>query len=200
MIKLFNRWPINVFIIQKRTGGGKIVKKTRAQRRTGKDGTVRYILKNGKTIPPVLYEKMTDDNHLFVYQDKTENYAAMDIQEPGERTDNDENIGKKTVNTENMKNPLHPVVFEPAKITGIDVNVKNWAINSLKKDREKWMEEGFWKKYGHFIAPAVLLIAASLMIYISLEKLIALDQISANAINRLTELLKNKAASGAAGW
>jgi len=193
-MKIFNRWPIKVFLIQERAKGGRKIKQMRAQRRSEKDGTVRYILKNGKTIPPVLYKYITNDNYLFLFQDKTENFAVMDMKKPESSGLEDEDI----VDTNDIENPIHPVSFEEAKITGIDTNVKNWAINSLKKDREKWMQDTFWEKYGHFIAPAVLLIAASIMIYISLEKIIALDQISTNAVNKLAEILKQKVATG--GW
>jgi hypothetical protein len=176
-------WPIRVILINARASGGMTVQYTRAQRRTSQEGEVSYVLKDGKTIPPVLYKNITSDNTLFLYCDKSESFGTMSVEKPK---------GGRGLRISGMKGNFRPVEIVPAKITGIDTNVKNWAINSAKKGFKLWQDPGFFAKYGHFVATVAVLIAIGIMIYISLEKIIELDEISVGSMQYLAQLLEGK--------
>lgn len=157
---MFDRWPINVKIFQKRAGGSWQVKETKAERLKKKDGKITYRLKNGKSIPPIKYENLLNDNTLLLQQDQEGSYAPMKVSE--------------------------------GEIKGIDVNVKNWAIEDAKEDLDLWKDPGFFAKYGHFIATAGVLITIGVMIYISLEKIIELNQVGAQALQHLKQIMETK--------
>lgn len=180
-------WPIKVVIFNKRTKGGIKVETGRAQRRTTKEGEISYVLKKGKkVIPPVLYEHITNDNFLFLYCDKTESYAPMEIKEPKGVKKGE---GTATLKTLDKIKYVRPIEIIPAQIVGIDISVKNWMINSVKKGFKLWQDPSFFARYGHFLATVAVLIAIGVMIYISLEKIIALDQLSVGAMERLSQIL-----------
>ena len=215
-----NKWPIKVIIFNRRAEKGVFVEITKAQRRSTPEGEVSYILKkNKKEIPPVLYKHITNNNWLFLYCDKTDSFAPMRIQKPGKNTyeqwkelekqaknqgvnlkREDMTVFKKQQKEGDMLKNVVPVELEPAKLIGINTNVKNWSINSVKKGFKLWQNPDFFAKYGHFVATAGILIAISVMIYISLDKIIALDEVSANAAHAIAEACKAGSTVTPAEW
>lgn len=172
-----NKWPIGVTIINERANGGYTVEQTRAQRVVTIEGKTKYILKKGKrAIPPVLYKYITNDNHLFLFCDKSDNFAPMTPQ----------NSNNNGVPMEGMGG-VNPLEVEPAKLVGIETNVKNWIIDQLKEEYNLWQNPSFWAKYSHFIISIGAIIGVGVMIYITLDGLSSIVSAAQNAANMMVE-------------
>ena len=159
----FNKWLVKATIINKRADGGYNVESDKLRRITKKDGKEEWRRRRGnEAIPPVLYDYLSNNNHVFLVKDKNGQYGRATVD----------------VNEDSIK--------------GLPTDITNWIIDSKEEGRKLYENPSFFAKYGNFIMATGILIAIGVMIYISLDKIIELNQIGAGALENVKMLLEQK--------
>ena len=157
----FNKWPVTLVVYNERAYGGFNVEIDKVRRLTKRSGEEEWRRrKNNQLIPPIFYKDLANNNVVTLFADRTGNYGRMDV-----------NVTSGT-------------------IKGINTDVTNWAIYQQIKRRRQFENPSFFAKYGHFIATAAVLISVGVMIYISLDKIIELNAVGANALTHLKDIME----------
>jgi hypothetical protein len=153
-------YPIKLIIFSERASGGYSVEFDGARRQLNNDGTEIYVTKKSPhRIPPVAYKQLSSNNVLVLKKTEAGRLAPMKVN------------------------------IRDGNIKGVDADVSNWAINSAQKRLRQWQHPSFFNKYGNFIMTAGSLMVIGILIFITLDKILELQQIGAGATAALAEAI-----------